>query len=113
MRKITLLLSAVLLNATLMYAQPTTNAPAPTHAQADVISIYGGSYTSVATNYNPNWGQTGAVNPDYDPGTGNLVLAYTNFNYQGTEIAEQNASGMEYLHTERIRVGYEIVLGRK
>lgn len=100
MRKITLLLSAVLLNATFMYAQPTTNAPVPTHAQADVISIYGGSYTSVATNYNPNWGQSGGVDPDYDPGTGNTVLAYTNFNYQGTDIAQQNASGMEYLHID-------------
>ncbi len=100
MRKITLLLTAVLLNATLMYAQPTSNAPVPTNAQADVISIYGGSFTSVATNYNPNWGQSGAVDPNYDPGTGNLVMAYTNFNYQGTEITPQNASGMEYLHVD-------------
>jgi hypothetical protein len=100
MRKITLLLSAVLLNAGLMYAQPTTNAPAPTNAQGDVISVYGGSFTSVATNYNPNWGQTGAVEPAYDPGTGNLLLAYTNFNYQGTQLTPQNASGMEYLHID-------------
>lgn len=100
MRKITLLLSAVLLNAALLYAQPTTNAPNPTNAQADVISIYGGSFTSVATNYNPNWGQSGAVDPNYDPGTGNVVMAYTNFNYQGTDITPQNASGMEYLHID-------------
>jgi hypothetical protein len=102
MRKITLLLSAVLLNATFMYAQPATNAAVPTNAQADVISVYGGSFTSVATNYDPNWGQTGfgQVNSAYDPGTGNLVLAYPNFNYQGTELTPQNASGMEYLHVD-------------
>ena len=102
MRKITLLLSAVVLNVACLYAQPTTNAPVPTNAQADVISIYSGSYTNVATNYDPNWGQTGfgQVNPNYDPGTGNLIMAYPNFNYQGTEITPQNASGMEYLHID-------------
>jgi hypothetical protein len=102
MRKITLLLSAVVLNAASLFAQPTTNAPVPTNVQADVISIYSGSFTSVATNYDPNWGQTGfgQVNPNYDPGTGNLLLAYPNFNYQGTDITPQNASGMEYLHID-------------
>lgn len=102
MRKITLLLSTVLLYSGLIYAQPTTNAPSPTNAQADVISIYGGSFTNVATNYNPNWGQSGfaQVNPDFDPGTGNLVLAYPNFNYQGTELVTQNASAMEFLHID-------------
>lgn len=102
MRKITLLLSLVLLNATYMYAQPTDNAPVPTNAPVDVISVYSGSFTNVATNYDPNWGQTGfgQVNPNFDPGTGNLVLAYPNFNYQGTELTAQNASGMEYLHID-------------
>jgi len=103
MRKITLLfLLTVLLNTTFSYAQPTNNAPVPTNAQVDVISVYGGSFTSVATNYDPNWGQTGfgQVNPTYDPGTGNVVLAYPSFNYQGTELTPQNASGMEYLHVD-------------
>ncbi|WP_290836843.1 T9SS type A sorting domain-containing protein [Flavobacterium sp.] len=102
MKKITQLvvLTIALLNGVFVYAQPTTNAPTPTNAAADVISIYGDSFPSVATNYNPNWGQTGQVNPSYDPGTGNLVLAYTNFNYQGTELTNQNASGMEFLHID-------------
>ncbi|NMH28641.1 T9SS type A sorting domain-containing protein [Flavobacterium sp. SE-s28] len=82
------------------FAQPTNNAPTPTNAQADVISVYGEAFTSVATNYNPNWGQIGQVDPNFDPGTGNLVLAYTNFNYQGTELTTQNASGMEFLHID-------------
>jgi len=103
MRKITLLLLfTMLLSGGFAFAQPTNNAPNPTNAQADVISIYGGTFTSVATNYDPNWGQSGfgQVNPTYDPGTGNVVLAYPNFNYQGTELATQNASGMEFLHVD-------------
>lgn len=103
MKKITLLLLlTVLFNTTFTYAQPANNAPVPTNAAADVISVYGGAFTSVATNFDPNWGQTGhgQVNPDYDPGTGNLVMAYPNFNYQGTELTTQNASGMEYLHID-------------
>jgi hypothetical protein len=38
----------------------------------------------VATNYNPNWGQSGTVNPTFEAvsGSGNNVLAYTGFNYQ-------------------------------
>lgn len=101
MKKITfLLLSLTWLCCGILHAQPTTSAPVPTNVQADVISVYGDSFTSVATNYNPNWGQIGQVNPAYDPGNGNLILAYTNFNYQGTDMTQQNASGMEYLHID-------------
>lgn len=102
MKKITQLLLSTVLFAGTVYAQPTNNAPVPTNAPADVISIYSGSFTNVATNYDPNWGQMGhgLVNPNYDPGTGNVVLAYPNFNYQGTDITTQNASGMEFLHID-------------
>lgn len=100
MKKITLFIFAM--SSLLGFAQPTTNAPDPTKAPADVISIYGGTYTNVATNYNPNWGQSGfcCVNPTYNPGTGNLVLAYPGFNYQGTELTTQNAANMEFLHVD-------------
>jgi len=103
MKKTTLLLLWIMgLGSGAIYAQPTTNAPVPTNLQSDVISIFSDSYTSVATNYDPNWNQSGfgQVNPTFDPGTGNLVLAYPNFNYQGTEIADTNASGMEFLHID-------------
>lgn len=92
----------ILLTASLGFAQPTTNAPTPTKAAADVISVYSDAYTDVATNYNPGWGQSGAVNTTYDPTGGgtNYVLAYTNFNYQGTELTTQNAAAMEYLHVD-------------
>jgi hypothetical protein len=85
-------------------AQPKTNAPTPpTRNAADVISIFGGAYAGISgVNYNPNWGQSGTVNPAYDPGTGDVVMAYTNFNYQGTgfEGNAQNASEMEFVHID-------------
>ena len=99
MKKITFLL---LLFATVSFAQPTTNPAPPTNAAADVISVYGNTFTNVVTNYDPNWGQSGhnQVNENYDPGTGISVLAYPNFNYQGTELTTQNAAGMEFLHID-------------
>lgn len=86
------------------FSQPTTNAPTPTKAAADVISIFSDAYTNVATNYSPYWGQNPpvTVNPNFVAvsGSGNNILAYTNFNYQGTELTTQNAASMEYLHID-------------
>jgi hypothetical protein len=101
MKKITLFI--ILMSISLGFAQPNTNAPNPTNNPSDVISVYSDYFaTNVATNYNPNWGQTGicCVNPSYNPGSGNLVMAYANFNYQGTELTTQNAAGMEFLHVD-------------
>lgn len=100
MNKITFF--CMLLFATIAFAQPTTNPSAPTNAAVDVISVYGDTYSNVATNYDPNWGQSGhmQVNPNYDPGTGQFLLAYPNFNYQGTELTTQDASQMEFLHVD-------------
>ena len=84
---------------------PNSSPPSPTNAQEDVISIYSDAFTNIdGINYDPNWGQSGhtMVNPDFDPGTGNLALAYPNFNYQGTDFLDnaQNASAMEFLHVD-------------
>jgi len=98
MKKITLLITLMI--SSLGFAQPTTSAPLPTKLPADVVSIYSGSYTNIATNYNPGWGQSGTVNVAYNPGDGNLAMAYTNFNYQGTDLTATNASGMEYIHVD-------------
>lgn len=83
-------------------AVPTTNAPTPTHLQANVVSVFSDSYTSIATDLNPNWGQSGiaTVNPTFTVTTGNNILAYTNFNYQGTQLTATNLSSMEYLHVD-------------
>jgi hypothetical protein len=85
--------------------KPTTSAPVPPARDAsNVISVYGETYTNIGiASYNPNWGQSGfnSVNTAFDPGDGNLILAYPNFNYQGTDFsAPQNASTMEFLHVD-------------
>jgi len=100
MKKLTLLL--IILVSTFGFSQPTTNPSAPTNAAVDVVSIYGDTFSNIAINYDPNWGQSGhtQVNANYDPGTGISVLAYPNFNYQGTELTQQSAAGMEFLHID-------------
>ncbi|MCB9315061.1 MAG: T9SS type A sorting domain-containing protein [Lewinellaceae bacterium] len=94
----------MLFAAVIAQAQPTTSAPVPpTRNPSDVISIYGEAYTNITNvNYNPGWGQSGTVNISFDPGDGNLAMAYTNFNYQGTgfEANPQNASAMEFVHID-------------
>ncbi|MCH8558862.1 MAG: T9SS type A sorting domain-containing protein [Balneolia bacterium] len=85
---------------------PVTNPEAPEDwAPEDVISFYGATYENISgINYDPNWGQTGhnQVNTQFDPGTGQVILAYPNFNYQGTDFAGNpvNASNMEYFHVD-------------
>jgi plastocyanin len=79
---------------------PTDNAADPTLDEADVASVYSGSYTDIATNYNPNWWQSGTVDENFDPGTGNTVLYYSNFNFQGTDLTASNLSGMTHLHVD-------------
>ena len=82
---------------------PTTNAPVPTIDPDNVVSLFSDVYdNSVVTNYDPNWGQSGhgLVDPEFDPGTGNLLLAYPNFNYQGTLLEETDLSGKEFLHID-------------
>ncbi len=79
---------------------PTDNASDPTLDAGDVVGVYGDSYDNSVTNYNPGWGQSGAVNTAFDPGTGSVVMAYTNFNYQGTEMTALDLSGMTHLHLD-------------
>ena len=101
MKKTTSMLVA-LLSFALAFAQPTTNAPVPTKAAADVKSVFSDTYTNIATNYNPNWGQSGGVNTTFLPtGSGtNFAMAYTGFNYQGTELTQQSLTNMEFLHVD-------------
>ncbi|MFO0452592.1 MAG: immunoglobulin-like domain-containing protein, partial [Pseudomonadota bacterium] len=85
---------------------PTTAAPTPpARAAGDVISIYGGApYTTLTgIDYAPNWGQAVpvVVNTSFDPGNGNLALAYTNLTYQGTQFTSSvDASSMQFLHVD-------------
>lgn len=104
MKKITFLL--MLLAVTFGSAQsPTDNATTPPARDAgDVISIFSDAYSDVAgSDFNPNWGQAGfgTANTAFDPGTGNLVLGYPNFNYQGNQFGStQNIAAMEFLHVD-------------
>lgn len=105
MKKITLLLFLLISTGVTFAQAPTDNATDPPARDAgDVISIFSGAYTDVAgSDYNPNWNQAGhgTANTAFDPGTGNLVLAYPNFNYQGIQFGStQNISGMEFLHVD-------------
>lgn len=105
MKKITLLF-LLLITGTFAFAQaPTDNATdPPTRDAGDVISIFSGAYTDVGgSDFNPQWGQTGfaTANVAFDPGSGNLVLGYPNFGYQGVQFGSaQNISGMEFLHVD-------------
>jgi hypothetical protein len=103
--KATILTFLLMSIAAVGFAQaPTTNADDPEARDAEnVISIYGDTYETISdVNYDPNWGQSGhqQVDPAFDPGTGNPVLAYPNFNYQGTEFPVQNAAEMQFLHVD-------------
>ncbi len=104
MKKITLLF--LLMTTVLAFGQaPTTDPPTPpTRNASDVISIFSGAYTDVSgTNFNPNWNQAGFgnANTSLNTGSGNIVLAYPNFNYQGNEFgSSQDISTMEKLHVD-------------
>lgn len=78
---------------------PTSTAPLPNYPPANVISIFSDSYTNVAANLNPNWGQSTKVTEISIQN--NRVLRYETLNYQGTELgAAQNVSGMQFLHLD-------------
>ena len=85
---------------------PNINAPIPpTRNAVDVISIFSDTYNNISgANYNPDWQQTGfgSANTGFQPtGSGNTVLAYPNFNYQGIEFnSVQDISAMEFLHLD-------------
>jgi len=85
---------------------PNVNAPTPpVRNSLDVISIFSGSYNNITgANYNPNWQQSGfsSANAAFQPtGSGNAVLAYPNFNYQGIEFnSVQDITAMEFLHLD-------------
>lgn len=79
---------------------PTTAAPTPTVASADVLSVFSDAYTDIAgTDLNPNWGQNTVVTqPNV---SGNTALLYANFNYQGIQLGStQDVSSYTTLHLD-------------
>jgi len=87
-------------------SNPTSNAPTPPARETlDVISIFSDSYNNITgANYNPYWEQSGfdSASSTFEPsGSGNAVLAYSNFNYQGIEFnSVQDITSMEFLHLD-------------
>ena len=85
---------------------PNINPPMPPARNAvDVISIFSGAYNNISgANYNPNWSQSGfnVASSSFQPtGSGNVVLAYPDFNYQGIEFnSVVDISAMEFLHVD-------------
>jgi hypothetical protein len=79
---------------------PQIAAPVPTRSSADVISVFSDSYTNLpGSDFFPNWAQTTVVTQT--PIVGNNTLRYTNFNYQGLQLASsQNLSSYQYLHLD-------------
>ncbi len=83
-----------------LYPPPATNAPDPTAASTDVISVYSNTYTDLAgTDFFPNWGQSTFVSEISI--SGNSIKKMDNCNYEGTQFAAPiNASTMQYLHID-------------
>jgi hypothetical protein len=68
-------------------AEPTAAAPAPTAAEADVISIFSDAYANPAgVNYSPGWGQETTY--EMVSFEANEVIKYANANYQGIDFGE-------------------------
>lgn len=82
------------------FPPPVVNAPNPTAAGSDVISVYSNTYTDLAgTDFFPNWGQSTVVSEISI--AGNTIKKMDNCNYEGTQFAAPiNASTMQYLHID-------------
>ncbi len=81
---------------------PDVAAPDPTKLPANVISLFSGVYTNLAsTDWFPNWGQSTVV-ADVAI-VGNSTKRFTNLNYQGTQFASPinlTAAGMTTMHID-------------
>jgi beta-glucanase (GH16 family) len=81
---------------------PLVAAPDPTRLQPNVISLFSGVYTNVAsTDWFPNWGQSTVVTEEMI--AGNPTKKFTNLNYEGTQFANPinlTTAGMTGLHID-------------
>ena len=82
-----------------------TQAPTPTRAASNVISVFSDAYTSPsAVNTNPNWGQS--TQSTQFQISGNNTILFKNLNYQGIVFNDTNyrmnltAAGMTHLHID-------------
>lgn len=89
----------ITLSATTKALPTLDDAPlAPTKDASDVISVYSDSYTSIATNLNPGWGQA-TVFSELEF-SANKVMQYESLDYQGLEYTNSDVSSMLYVHLD-------------
>ena len=91
MKKLLLLL--LLLTFSLGYSQPSTPAPVPTRLQADVLSVYSGTYAAAFGTV--NWTNTADVLL-----AGNATKLATNVTYAQGAYASTSISGMTHIHID-------------
>lgn len=77
-------------------AQPASPATTPTRNAADVISIFSGPYTDIATTWHPGWGQNTVYSEVLI--AGNATKKLTNFGYEGVTTNAQNLTTMTTVH---------------
>jgi hypothetical protein len=81
-------------------APPTAAAPTPTHAAADVVSLFSNAYTNVpVATWSATWDQADVA--DVQVG-GNAAKKYTNLSFAGIEFTGPtvNAAAMTHLHLD-------------
>ena len=81
-----------------VFAQPNTAAAPPTANKANVISLWGNSYTNVTgTNFRPDWGQPTQL--VFSNVGGDTTLGYTALSYEGVSFASPiNITNMDSIH---------------
>ncbi|MGB3075801.1 MAG: hypothetical protein WBB36_10800, partial [Chitinophagales bacterium] len=82
-------------------SDPTTSAPAPTQAAANVISLFSNAYSNVTVDtWSAVWDVADLSN--YVIGTSDSVKKYSNLAYCGIEFTSQtiDATNMTYFHTD-------------
>ncbi len=87
-------------NLIVSYPGPTTAAPTPTHAAADVISLFSNAYTDVTVDtWSAPWDQADLAEVQI---AGNDTKKYTNLVYSGIEFtsAPVDATAMQYYHVD-------------
>lgn len=80
--------------------EPTTAAPTPSAASANVRSIFSDAYGDPsAVNYYPDWGQSTQYEM-VSPG-GNAAIKYSDVNYQGIDLGEEiDVTGFDKVHID-------------
>jgi len=88
-------------NLVVSYPSPTTAAPTPTQNPANVVSLWGNTYSNIAAGINwfPNWGQSTQLNL-LNIG-GDTTLEYSSLNYEGVQFTDSiNVSKADSIHLD-------------